>query len=350
MRIAIANDLPMATEVLRRVVQSEPRYSIAWTAVDGREAVRKAVADPPDLILMDLVMPVLDGAEATRQIMAARPCAILVVTATVTGNFELVYAAMGHGAIDAVNTPIIGSNRELADHLPLLKKIARVEQMIDRARSLSGSTNDLANIAQRLAVARPPAAQPQKSTSRPTLIAIGASTGGPDAILRVLERLPHLLTVPILLCQHIASEYARGMAEWLTDRTGHRVRLAVSGDRPQAGDILLADGDYHLILSDTGTLQYSASPTDCPYRPSVDVLFESLAKRHRGTGIAVLLTGMGRDGARGMLTLREAGWLTIAQDSSTSVVYGMPGAAAELKAARHILPLERIGPMIQASL
>ena len=328
MRIAIVNDLRLAVEALRRVVQSVPGYEVAWVAMDGQEAVSRCARDLPDLVLMDLIMPVMDGVEATRRIMQATPCAILVVTATVSGNAAKVFAAMGCGALDAVATPTLGVDGLLQGAEPLLRKIAMLAKLIRREPPQG---------------AAPAFAAPAGAAGEVTpLVAIGASTGGPKALVDLLQRLPPRLPAAVVIVQHIDAEFAPSLAEWLAVETGHKVTLAAPGERPRAGTVLVAGTDDHLVVSADGTLRYIAEPRDCPYRPSVDVFFRSALAHWPRPGLALLLTGMGRDGAQGLLELRTAGWHTVAQDEASSVLFGMPKAAAQLGAACEVLALDEM--------
>ncbi len=331
MRIAIVNDMRMAVEALRRTVSSVPEYQIAWIATNGEEAVSKCASDTPDLILMDLLMPVMDGVEATRRIMRESPCAILVVTATVRGNASKVFDALGCGALDAVNTPVLGTTGHAEGAGALLKKISTIAKLIGKHPAVRGKFARVTPVSGH-------AANP--------FVAIGASTGGPLIVAKILAALPQTFGAGIVVIQHIDEEFAPGLAEWLADQTSLRVRLASEGDRPSAGTVLIADPKGHLLFTAGGTLSYCDEPKELPYCPSVDVFFHSVAGTHGGRGIAVLLTGMGKDGAEGLLALRNAGWHTIAQDQKTSIVYGMPKAAAELHAATEILA----GDMIVAAL
>jgi two-component system response regulator WspF len=332
MRIAIVNDLALAREVLRRVVQSVPGYTVAWYAEDGEVAVRKATADRPDAILMDLVMPRVDGAEATRRIMRETPCPVLVVTATVPGNFDLVFRAMGAGALDAVETPTMGGGGAIANAEPLLARLRKLEAAL---RGDQGSA---------VHPALPPDTSP--SVDLPRLVAIGVSTGGPAALPVVLEALPRDFPAAVLIAQHLEADYIPGLAARLAAACPLPVRTAVEGDIPRPGVVYLAETNDHMELGQRLRLGYTAIPRTAPYRPSVDVLFASLATHSPRPGVGVLLTGMGTDGADGLLRLRAAEWHTIAQDEATSVVHGMPKAAIEKRAAIEVLPLDQIGPAI----
>lgn len=331
MRIGLVNDLPMAVELLRRVIASSAEHEVAWIAMNGREAVEACQRDRPDLVLMDLNMPEVDGVEATRRIMAETPCPILLVTASVDANVSGVYEAMGHGALDAVDIPSVGvGGHTSAQTAALLARIATIGRL---SRNLP-----TVNLSQR----RPPA--PASPSQR--LVAIGASAGGPAAVATLLGGLSPEFPAAIILVQHLDEQFVPGFASWLGQHCRLPVRPAREGDRPERGTVLIAASPDHLVVKSGGELGYRAEPRDYPYRPSVDVFFESVAESWQGTPIGVLLTGMGRDGARGLKLLRDRQCLTIAQDKATSAVYGMPKAAAAIGAAAEILPLGAIAPRL----
>ncbi|NBW95183.1 MAG: chemotaxis-specific protein-glutamate methyltransferase CheB [Planctomycetia bacterium] len=332
MRIGIVNDVRAACEALRRVVDSLPDHEIAWTAADGVEAVAMAKRDRPDLILMDLIMPHLDGVQATRQIMASVPCAILVVTATVSGNISLVYEAMGFGALDAVDTPMLGPAGEVSGAGALVEKIGMIAKLVGAADH------------RRAARSAPAAGGP------PKLVLAGASTGGPKAIADLLLPLPRDWNVAVVVVQHVDVAFSQGLAKWLGDRTSRAVRVAEHGQQPVAGDVLLAGTNDHLVLSKARTLEYREEPREVFFRPSVDVFFESVAEHWPHTGVALLLTGMGRDGAKGLLRLRARGWHTIAQDEASSVVWSMPKAGIDAGAACEVLTIDQMARSLSARL
>jgi two-component system response regulator WspF len=340
MRIGIANDMGLAREALRRVVLSSTANEVAWMAKDGAEAVALARSDAPDLILMDLYMPGTDGVEATRRIMGESPCAILVVTATVTGHLNKVYQAMGYGALDAIDTPTLGPRGEIGGAALLLHKIALISKLLGKP-------------------VETPAEQPIQAADPSTLtwtslvekaldplVVMGASTGGPQALVTVLSQLPATLRTAIVIIQHVDAAFAAGLGQWLSEGAGRPVILAMEGYRPAVGDILLAGTDDHLVIGEDRRLHYSVEPKESSYRPSVDVFFNSVARNWSSPGVAVLLTGMLRDGALGLLNLRRLGWRTIAQDESSSVVWGMPKAAVEIGAAEEVVSLPQIAEAI----
>jgi two-component system response regulator WspF len=333
--VAIVNDSRMATEVLRRVLTKSGEFKLLWTAASGDEALERARAARPDIVLMDLIMPGMDGAETTRRMMRQTPCVILVVTATTVGNRDMVFEAMGHGALDAVNTPTMGSKDEVQGADALLRKLQTVARFVSVGRGPAAP-----------AAATPQAAAPHGDRSRLSIVAIGASTGGPQALIEVLSHLPAQFPAVVLISQHVDQQFAPGLAAWLQNHTPLPVKLGTPHQPLAAGTIVLSGTNDHLIYEPGGFANYTEEPRDTTYRPSVDVLFKSLALPHPAPRVGVLLTGMGRDGAEGLLALRRSGALTLAQDEATSVVYGMPKAAAELKAACEILPLRAIGPKI----
>ncbi|GBF81879.1 chemotaxis response regulator protein-glutamate methylesterase [Aphanothece sacrum] len=342
MRIAIVNDTVMAVEVLRRIVTSASYYKIAWIAHNGSQAIAKCAVDPPDLILMDMIMPDVDGVEATRMIMKQSPCAILIVTANVQQNSAKVFEAMGYGALDAVNTPPLGTSGLGEVSQTLLNKIATIGVLIGKRRSKHTHTSDVSSPGGGTTLSK--VSHPPRNI--PFLIILGASTGGPKALGTILSELPANFTAAIVIIQHVDSQFAPGLAKWLNQQGSLTVRLAVEGDQLVPGTVLLAGTNDHLVLRPNLTLTYTKKPQDNPYRPSVDVFCESVAQYWSRKGIAVLLTGMGRDGATGLGVLRSRGWHTIAQDRSSCVVYGMPKAAVEMDSAMEVLPLLEIAPTL----
>jgi two-component system response regulator WspF len=286
---------------------------------------------------MDLSMPVMDGVESTRRIMAESPCAILVVTATVDGRFTEVYDAMGAGALDAVNTPDLRKDGEAGGAAALLDKLERVARLV-----VKGVPAEAAAPAGRRGAAA--------AHRVPPMIALGASTGGPQALAELLSSLPRDLPAPVVIVQHVDVGFAAGLASWLGERSTLPVEVIRPGATLRPGIVLLAATNDHLVMTARQTLDYTPHPRRLVHRPSLDVFFRSLAESWRRPSVAAVLTGMGRDGAEGLLDLRRAGWATFAQDRATSVVYGMPRAAAELDAAGRILPIRAIGPAIAAEI
>lgn len=333
MRIAIANDVAMAAEALRRVVAGSGDHQVLWIARTGLEAVRMCADNRPDLILMDLNMPELDGVEATRRIMQESPCAILVVTGQPQDNVSQVFKALGAGALDVTATPLLrGAAGGGGGAGELLHKIKTIGKLV-RASAGAG-THDAEH---------PHGGGARADGAVRHLLAIGASTGGPAAIAKVLAGWSPPDNVAIVLVQHIDEHFAANFAKWLGDLLAMPVRVIEAGDQLAGGVLQVARTNDHLKLNAHHRLLYDEAPREYAYRPSVDVFFHCVAQHWERDATGLLMTGMGRDGAAGLLAMRQAGKLTIAQDQASSAVYGMPRAAAELKAAEQILPLEHIG-------
>jgi two-component system response regulator WspF len=351
-RIAIVNDLAMAREALRRVVATIPDTTVCWVAADGEEAVARARVDRADLVLMDLIMPVMDGVEATRLIMKGSPCPILVVTATVEGNATRVYEAIGAGALDAVDTPRLGADgthgaKALVSKVEVIRLMAKAEA--PRGATAIAPARPRPQVNPMVPAAGAPATEAAATAGAP-IIAVGSSTGGPQALATFLKSLPNPLPYAVVIVQHMDVTFLPGLATWLSGQTGLNVELAPRHGRPTAGSVMVAGQDLQMVLKQNGTLDYVAGDPDLIHRPSVDVFFESLAKSRTQTGAAVMLTGMGRDGAAGMKAMRDAGWRTFAQDRETSIVWGMPGAAVQVGGAEQVLPLNQIGPAVHNAL
>ncbi len=356
MRIAVANH--QAPERICRILREVPEYSIAWVAEEGEEAVRRCCADRPDLLLIDPEIPGLDGIEATRQIMEYAPCQILIVTQTIEKNAARVFKAIGCGALDAVDIPLSGTNSTAEQsRKTFLKKIKTMSRLQRRESELfpvetpspknpaaqtpqTGSRKKSETFRRKTEILR------AFGVSLPPLIVVGSSTGGPKTLVRIFSRLPQDLHAAIVVIQHLEQEFSAGLAEWLNTQTSLQVRVAMRGGRPEAGVIDVAGTNDHLVITSGLTFAYTPEPFDNPYRPSVNVFFRSVARHWPDVGCGLILTGMGRDGAAELLTLRSLGWHTIAQNKESSIVYGMPKAANELNAAAEILTLDDIGPAI----
>lgn len=328
MTVGIVNDVRTVAESLRRLVSETPGFRVLWTVHSGEVALARHREHPADIVLMDLVMPGMDGVETTAALMAAHPCAVLVVTATVVGNRELVFAAMGKGALDAVNTPD-ASSKEGAEELR--RKLTTVSRLVKSAQR----THHHASHPGRASGTH---AAHTKAAHAAPLIAIGASTGGPQAVQSILRALPHPLHAAIVVVQHLDRQFVAGFRAWLAGQTKFPVHVAAEGEQMHAGTVYLAESNHHLVvrkgMGGALRLHYVEEPADTPHRPSVDVFFESMLALHGVARMGVLLTGMGGDGARGLLALREAGVPTMAQDAASSVVYGMPRMALEIGAVQ----------------
>lgn len=332
MKIGIVNDLPICVENLKRVLAKVPEHQVVWVADNGLEATRCCRELAPDLVLMDLRMPVMDGVEATRRIMRETPCPILIVTATVTGNSAKVFEAMGAGALDAVATPVIGRSGESGGASEFLDKIRQIGQ-------LTGIINKQLSR---------PATVPEARVeiNGLPLVILGCSTGGPKTLIDILSVFPRNFPAAFIIIQHMENQFIPGFVSWLDSLIDMSAARISDGAVPEPGRVLVPASDKHLVMTPRLKLAYSAEPRDNFYHPCIDVFFHSVAQHWPTGGIAAILTGMGRDGAEGLLALHRRNWYTIAQDKESSIVYGMPKAAAEIGAASASLPAGEIGRTI----
>jgi two-component system chemotaxis response regulator CheB len=342
-RVLVVEDSLTIRRHLCEVLARDEELEIVGEAEDGRRAIELCEALRPDVITMDMMLPVMTGLSATEFIMAHRPTPILVVSASTNrGELFKTYDALAAGAVDVMEKPLGDDSdpdweRRLVQNVKLVARI----RVITHPRARLGTLG-------RPSTPALPAAAPARAAGAPAVIGIGASTGGPSAILAVLSALPRDYPIPILFVLHIGEQFAAAFAEWLDSQCPLSVLYAENG-MPLApgGRVLVAPPGRHLVVRDR-RLRLDSGPERHSCRPSVDVLFESLAEEYPGRAAGCLLTGMGADGAAGLGLLRRTGALTIAQDEATSTVYGMPREAARLGAAERILPLGAIGPALAA--
>src|SRR5579863_7198162 len=311
-------------------------------AADGSAVTELCRRLGPDVITMDVMMPVMDGVTATEFIMAHCPTPILVVSATSNRGHGLpTFDALAAGAVDVLDKPSGGA----VDGVWESKLIAAVK-MVSRIKAIRRSSiNRRSRVVSAGAKLLEPIVPPVLESEEAVIVAIGASIGGPGAIIKILSQIPTAFPLPILLIIHVTPEFAPALVQWMaTSSKKHRVRVAVDGEpmpRPGSREILMAPPDRHLVVGE-GRLWTTDSPERHLCRPSIDELFESVARECGSQAIACLLTGMGKDGARGLLAVRQSGGHTIAQDEASSVVFGMPREAIALDAAEVIAPLEAV--------
>lgn len=331
-RVLVVEDSPTVRRYLVELIEELPGMTVIGEARDGEEAVRLVQSLRPDVISMDLQMPHMDGLHATRQIMAECSTPIVVVSQLLERDVALSMEALGAGALAVVSKPPHRSHPDFPDAL----------------RALHTNLRAMAGV--KVVSRRPPRHEPgkpplQKINRSPQMIAIAASTGGPRALRDVLAAFPENFPLPIVIVQHMPPEFIPGLVRWLDNHTALRVYLAEDGMILQPGMVLIAPGDTQLrMLQWHKSLSVRLIPPakEERYCPSADVLFQSVGEACKGQAIGVILTGMGNDGAAGLLALREAGGCTIAQDEISSTVYGMPRAAVAAGAVQHITNLAEI--------
>jgi two-component system chemotaxis response regulator CheB len=345
-RVVVVEDSVTVRKRLIEVLGGDPELEVVGEGEDGKEAIELCQRLRPDVITLDMMLPVMTGLAATEYIMAYCPTPILIVSASTNrGELFRTYDALAAGAVDVLEKPgesEVGEDWERR-LLSTVKLVSRIK-VITHVRAKLG-TRDRAPAAAMPVHVEAPADRP-----RCAAVAIGVSTGGPAAIQQILRELPSRFPLPILLVIHIGEPFGAALAEWLDAQSPLRVAYAADGEplpMPGQGRVIMAPPDVHLVLRG-GRLRLITTPERHSCRPSVDVLFESIAQELGSRAVACLLTGMGRDGATGLLEIRRAGGVTLAQDEATSVVFGMPREAILLGAAERVLRLEQFAPAIAA--
>jgi two-component system chemotaxis response regulator CheB len=334
-RVLLVDDSPLAIELIRRMLAGAPGIVVVGTAGDGVQALRLIPSVHPDVVCTDLHMPVMDGYQLTREIMARHPLPILVLSVSVQAEQEHnIFQALQAGALDILAKPrgALGSDFGVVAH-----------DLVTKIRILSG-----VKVARRPRTSSAMPALAWPALPRLRMVGLGASTGGPQALERILRQLPASYPLPLLCVQHIAAGFMQALVDWLAACCAIRVCCAEEGLAPQPGTAYFAPDQRHIEVDDAGLLRCSSALMPGGQRPSVDLTFHTLARHYGAGAVGVLLTGMGQDGAQGMLDIVRAGGLTIAQDEKSSVVFGMPRCAIEQGGARHVLALEHIGPALCA--
>lgn len=345
-RVLLVEDSPVALVILRRILASSPDVEVVGEAHNGKEALELIPRVNPKVVCTDLHMPEMDGLELTRRVMSTCPRPILVISASVDQQEDAhnVFQLLQAGALDVFPKPSIEAVSEY-------EQIKR--DLITRIKILSGVSvfTQHGSIHAKRVSPSPPAIAPCPPSfpvplSSPKAVAIGASTGGPQALYAILKALPANFPVPIFCVQHISQGFLSGLVNWLAGECQLKLVIAQSGEIPQPGTVYFAPDHCHLQLDAQGRILLVNEAPVSGHRPSITVLFQSIAAYYRRAALGVLLTGMGRDGADGLLAIAQAGGSTIAQNEETCVVFGMPKEAIALGAAQQVLSIQAIAPAL----
>jgi two-component system chemotaxis response regulator CheB len=332
-RVLLVDDSPLALVILQRMLSTSPEIEVVGVATHGRQALELVDNLKPAVICTDYHMPDMNGLELTQEIMAHFPCPILVISSAVgESDSDRVFNLLQAGAVDVFPKPRGGPDADALAAEQLVKKIRIVAGV--RVHGRRPKTSAIS--------ATPRTATPQRGSRIPKIVAIGSSTGGPQALQMILSELPPNFPAPVVCVQHISLGFLPGLVSWLASHFRGKVQIARPNEIPLPGHVYFPQENTHLVIDGRGRLQASVQPPAGGHRPAVSTTFCSVAEQFGDAAIGVLLTGMGRDGGDGMLAMAEAGALTICQNEATCVIYGMPKDAVERGAARLVLPLNEI--------
>jgi two-component system, chemotaxis family, protein-glutamate methylesterase/glutaminase len=355
-RVLVAEDSPVVREYLVYLLGQDPSLAVVGTAGDGVETVREAERLKPDVILMDVHMPRMNGLEATRVIMGRIPTPIVMVSASLgRDEVALTFESLRAGALTLVAKPTgLGhpdqeaTSRQLVDTVRLMAEVPVVRRWQRDGSQRSEVRGQGLGVGgpEDLPIPHPPSLIP-RIDRKICLVAIGGSTGGPQALGEILRAIPGDYKAPVLIVQHIAPGFVAGLAVWLGQQARLKVKLAEPGEIARPGTAYVAPDGTQMGIARGGQIRLSSGSAGSDFCPSASHLFESVAVSYGRSAVGILLSGMGRDGAAGLRRLRDVGGLTIAQDEGSSVIFGMPREAIRLGAAEHVLSPEQIGTLLR---
>lgn len=341
-RVLIVDDSAFMRQMISEILSESSEFDVVGVARNGRQGVDMTLELQPDVVTMDIEMPVMSGLEALREIMQKRPTPVVMLSSVTQAGADVTMQCLSEGAVDCVGKPsgtISLDIKRIASDIRL--KVGAAVRVRLRTASPVPSVMPVAK-----------ATEPPKLTAfagnRPKVAIIGSSTGGPKSLQTLVPQLPANFPIPIVIVQHMPPHFTKSLAERLDQISPIKVKEAEDGDRLLAGSVLIAQGGKHLIVNQDQTVVHNEDPLVHGVRPAIDVTMESLIARFDGSILATILTGMGKDGAAGCREVRKRGGRTIAEDESTCAVFGMPRAVIELGAAEFVLPLPEIAGAMAA--
>ena len=330
-RVLIVEDSAVIGVLLTAIIENEEDFEVIGVAKTGLEAIEMTEALNPDLITMDIRMPVMDGITSIRTIMSTNPKPIVVISSNIDDELQIGFRAIDEGALAVLEKPcsiydpkFSSIQRDIVDTIRCMAEVKLVKRRLKR-RSSGGVA--------------------KKSTVNYKLVTIGSSTGGPQALKQILASLPGNYPSPIVITQHISKGFIEGLAEWLNETCELQIKVAKNGEQLQAGTVYFAPDNYHCQIQSDGAKLHIELCNDREvngFMPSVSRLFDSVATSCSGRAVGIILSGMGTDGADGLLAMYKNNCYTIAQDEHSSIVFGMPSAAIKLNAVNKVMPVEEI--------
>jgi two-component system chemotaxis response regulator CheB len=332
-RVLVVDDTLTSRQLMTHIINHSGDMVVVGEGQNGEQALHLVPELQPDVVLMDMMMPRMDGLEATRQLMRRSPVPIVLITASLNiQETDVAFQAMKAGALTVLQKPAGLNPADMHQLRTTLRSMAGVKVIhhFDRRETHTSKKAPVRDV-----------------PSNPRVIAIAASTGGPAALSAIIRGLPPTLSLPVVIVQHISADFVQSLVAWLQTLTPLTVRLAEAGAWLSPGTIYLAPGDAHLSLESGGQFALDNTPGVWRYMPSCDVLLHSVARTFGQQAIGIVLTGMGDDGADGLRAMYDAGAYTIAQDEDTSIVYGMPAEALRRGGVQQVLPLDDIAPTLE---
>lgn len=346
-KVLIVEDSIVCAEIIKHILESDPEIKVVGIARNGKEAIELVEILKPDIITMDIHMPEMNGLEATEYIMAYHPTPIIVVSSSIhERDTELAFQAIAAGALDVLEKPdpnIWESFAEVGNELINKVKFLSGVKVITHVRGKRKFKEKQIKASTPAVVEELPRATSEEVAG---VVVIGSSTGGPQALAKVIAPLPSSFSFPVVVAQHIAEGFLPGFVNWLDGISRVKVKIAEHGELLKPGTVYVSPVEKHTSVIEPGVIELIDDRENEIYRPSINTLFASAGSVFKMNTVAVLLTGMGSDGARGMKRIHDLGGYTIAQDEKTSVVFGMPKAAIELNAVREVLPIDNIADRI----
>lgn len=336
-RVLIVDDSSSMQEVLKKIFAKDDLIHVVGCVGNGLDAVNFVKKSKPDLITMDVNMPVMNGLAATRKIMETSPVPIIIISDMMNpADLNDTFRALDAGAVAIISKPFLTGNRNFDEYSKDLCQKVKLYSEVQLVKRMPASRVTLKS-AEETNVETADAAGRSYLTTRPSIIGLGASTGGTTVIQSILSGLPRDFSIPIVAVQHMTAGFTSGLVDWLNETSPIPVKVAENGEIIRKGLCYMAPDNYHIKIDKNGMVHYSDEPQIFSLKPSISLLFRSLAENYGPSAVGILLTGMGRDGADELKMMRNAGALTIAQDKESSVVYGMPGEAVKLDAASKVM-------------
>ncbi len=334
-RVLVVDDSLSAREMLIAILETDPEIKVIGIAKNGKEAIELTASLKPDLITMDVLMPIMDGLEAVKEIMAYTPTPIIVVTALLSKEVDVAFNALSLGVLDVCKKPTINDMTEGSTvRKELLKKI----KVLSKVKVITHLAGRYKKIKTQPVISPPVIANP----SRFRIIAIASSTGGPRCLLKIFTGLPEDFPLPIVVVQHITDGFTDGLVAWLDKECKISVVVGKEGELLKPGKVFIAPSQYHMIVGDKKTIRLNDAPPVNVHRPSANMLLSSVANVYGHSSIGVILTGMGEDGALGIKAIKEIGGITFAQEESSCAIFGMPKTAINMNVVDKVLSLEAI--------